>query len=57
MTLIFNLHVVVNTTFVFTLSLMIAASCALRYYKKCKKRTKDKTAKCGKPTKDKKKTM
>lgn len=57
MTLILNLNVVVKTSFVFDLSLMITASFALYYHWKRKKRTKDKTAKCGKPTKDKNRTM
>lgn len=54
LTLILNLHVVVNTTFAFTLSLMITAYFVNKIHKWYKKHTKDKTAKCRKTTKDKK---
>ena len=56
MALVFNLHVIINATFALDLSLMITASYLLYLQRKSKKRTKDKTAKSGKPTKDKKKT-
>lgn len=52
--LILNLHVVVSATIDITLLLMITAPFAIHFAKKRKKRTKDKTAKRRKPTKDKK---
>ena len=54
LTLIFNLHVVVSATLDITLLLMITAPFVIYLTKKRKKRTKDKTAKRSRPTKDKK---
>ena len=54
LTLTLNLHVVIDTTLVLTFSLMITTYFAKKFRKWCKKRTKDKTAKCRKTTKDKK---
>ena len=54
MTLVLNLNVVVNITLTVTIILTITASLMFYYEKKCKKHTKDKTAKRRKPTKDKK---
>lgn len=55
MTLVLQLNVVINELTVFeTLSILVAVSevCYI-YRRKDKKRAKDKTAKNGKPTKDK----
>lgn len=54
LTLIIDLHVVIDTTLVLTFTLMIATYFAKKFRKWCKKRTKDKTANCRKTTKDKK---
>ena len=54
LTLIIDLHVVIDTTLVLTFSLMITTYFANTFRKWCKKRTKDKTVKCRKTTKGKK---
>ena len=55
MALILNLHVVIDVASIsFTLSMAIAFSYAIKFtIRKCRKRTKDKTAKRRKSTKDK----
>lgn len=54
LTLIINLHVVVDITLALSLTLMITAYFVNKFHKWYKKHTKDKTAKCRKTTKDKK---
>ena len=54
MELVFEFHIVINTTLEFALSLTMTVSLAIYFSRKRNKPTKDKSAKSSKHTKDKK---